>query len=97
MRTKKQIRRIRKVRFVGGIALMVIAAALMILGFVAMECGFFVFTDLQDGKLATTFLVITITLWYIGCLMLFISGGLIFVKRNDVYFKYPSRPLSSKL
>lgn len=77
--------------------MMALALILMVVGYVAMEKDFFVFTDLQDGKLAVTFLVITIAMWYLGCLMLFVSGALVLIKRKDIYFKYPDRPLSSKL
>lgn len=78
--------------------MMTLAIILMIVGYVAIEKDFFVFTDLQgNGKLAMTYLVTIIAMWYLGCLMLFVSGALILIRRKDYYFKYPDRPLSSKL
>lgn len=97
MRTKKQIRKSRKTRFVLAVILMVISFALMIFGYVAIENNLFFINDLKSSNASYAVLVTVAFLWFIGAAMLTVGGIIIIMNRKQVYFEYPDRPYSTKL
>ena len=97
MRTKKQIRKSRKTRFVLAVILMVISFALMIFGYIAIEKNLFFISDLKGNGASYALLATTISLWFIGAIMLAVGGVIIIMNRKQVYFEYSDRPYSTKL
>ncbi len=97
MRTKKQMRKSRNTRFVLGVILMVIAIALMVVGYIAIEKKLSIVSELQNGKAQLALLITIVALWFAGAVMLFVGGTIMIIKRKEVYYTYPDRPYSSKL
>lgn len=97
MRTKKQIRKSRKTRFVLGIIMMIIALALMIFGYVAIEKELFFIGDLKYNGASYAILATVTAIWFVAATMLAVGGVIIIINRKQVYFEYSDRPYSSKL
>lgn len=97
MRTKKQIRQGVKNRIITGYILMIVAAILLTLGYLALEYDFVVVRILKENFTSTTILVLVSIVWFAVATALFISGMLVIYFRAIRHHEYVERPHSSEV